>query len=153
MKAKYDIGSILLSCSLAVFGFLAWSYADNFSSLGAIFPKTFSIVLIVCSLGYIILSLAKGKNRKKKTEAGELWRGLLLFMVLLLWCLLFDKFGFIVSSVGCYVILAVLADHNNRQTPRRLVSHCVLGIAISGLFYLIFSQVLGVPLPKGILPL
>ena len=89
MKARYDFGSILLSCGLALFGFFAWSYAGNFSPLGAIFPKTFSVVLMCCSLGYILLSFCKKGNCKEKNKAEQLWRGLLLFVVLLLWYLNF----------------------------------------------------------------
>ena len=81
-----------------------------------------------------------------------MWRGLLLFVVLLLWCLLLDRFGFLVPSVLCYVILAILADQMDRPTPGQVARHIMLGIAVSGLFYVSFSQALSVPLPKGLLP-
>jgi hypothetical protein len=152
MKAKHDIGSLLVSACLAVFGFFAWSYADHFSPLGAIFPKTFAIVLMACSLGYIALCFIKGGQKQEKTKGEQLWRGLLLFAVLLLWCLLLDELGFIVSSVVSYVILAALADHEHNPTTKRLAVHAGLGLVIAGLFYVGFSQCLGVPLPRGVLP-
>ncbi|OIQ50698.1 Tripartite tricarboxylate transporter TctB family protein [Pseudodesulfovibrio hydrargyri] len=152
MKTRQDTGSLVVSAGLALLGFLAWSYAADFSPMGAIFPKTFAIVLMVCSLGYIALCLVRGKEEAKTAGGEQRWRGLLLFAVLLLWCLLLNKLGFIISSVISYTILAALTDHDRKVTPQRLGRHAASGLVIAGLFYLGFSQGLGVPLPQGLLP-
>ncbi len=154
MKNRYDVGSMVISVCLSLLGIFCWWYAGNFSPLGAIFPKTFSIVLIICSLGYVALCFIKGGSGDVKTKGREqLWRGLVLFGVLFFWCLLLDVLGFLVSSIISYVILAMLADHDHAISSKRLLFHGGLGIVIAGLFYLGFSEFLNVPLPKGILPL
>lgn len=153
MKANKDFGSIIVSFFLILFAIGAWYYAGEFSNMGAIFPKTFSLVLIFCSAGYIVVSLFKGTPEAKKTPGEQIWRGLVLFAVLLIWCLLLKTLGFLVSSILSYIILAVLADHDHRPNPKRLLIHAGLGILIAGIFYIGFSEFLAVPLPKGILPL
>lgn len=153
MSKRYDVGSMVISICLALCGLFAWFYAGEFSALGGIFPKTFAIVLIICSLGYVAACFVKGGSGEVKARGSEqFWRGGALFVVLLLWCLLLGKAGFLVTSVISYVILAVLADHDHAVSVKRILIHSGLGLVIAVIFYIGFSQFLGVPLPKGILP-
>ena len=151
MTSTRDIGGMVVSVILTLIGVCAWNLAGDFSDLGAIFPKTFSLVLIFCSVGYFLLGLFGIARAKLKGDTEFLGRGCMLFVVLMAWCWLMPRLGFIISSFLGYLVLSLLSNHISAPTVRSISVNAGIGFVVVAGFYGLFSQLLGVPLPMGIL--
>ena len=147
--ARRDVSGIAASAVFIVLGVLAiWGARDS-TPLGSVFPRTIAAAMIVFAVVYIAMALLRPKA-PAALAAGSNWRRGALIVVLLAWAFLFEKLGFLATSVCAYAAILVIANYD-RWTPRLAVVYTVVGAMVLGGLYAIFYSVLQVPLPKGLL--
>lgn len=84
------------------------------------------------------------------TPAGSIWRSSALIVALLAWWSLFERIGFLVTSVIAYAAILVIANCD-RCTPRIAIVYTAVGALVLGGLYAIFHFLLQVPMPQGLL--
>lgn len=146
---RRDTPGIAASAVFIIIGSLAIWGARDFSPLGAVFPRTISAAMILFAAVYIAMALLRPQATAPK-PAGSNWRRGALIAVLLAWSFLFERFGFLATSVLAYAAILVIANYD-RWTPRLAVIYTVVGALVLGGLYAIFQFALQVPLPKGLL--
>jgi len=144
-----DIRGIIGAVVFIIVGALAIYYSDDFSPLGAVFPRTIAAAMIVLSAVYIVVALLK-REVPEAQPAGSAARRVLLAITMLAWALLLDPLGFLSTSIVCYAAILVIANYD-RWTPRRALAYTAVGIAVLGSLYGTFRFALQVPFPTGIL--
>lgn len=147
--ARRDVSGIAASAVFIVLGVLAIWGARDFTPLGSVFPRTIAAAMIVFAVVYIAMALLR-PQAPAAPAAGSNWRRGALIVVLLAWSFLFEKLGFLATSVCAYAAILVIANYD-RWTPRLAVVYTVVGAMVLGGLYAIFYSVLQVPLPKGLL--
>jgi hypothetical protein len=146
---RRDIPGIAGSAVFIIVGSLAIWGSREFSALGSVFPRTIAAAMIVCAAVYIAMALLR-PQAPAATPAGSRWRRGALIAVLLAWSFLFERVGFLATSVFAYAAILVIANYD-RWTPRLAITYTVAGALVLGVLYGIFHFVLQVPLPQGLL--
>lgn len=144
-----DVRGIIASIGVIVVGVVVISATGEFSMLGAVFPRATATLMIVMAVVYIIFAL-RPRPVTKKADVGSQWRGVAMFGVMLAWALLLKPVGFLTTSLVCYCA-ALLISNYDRWTPRMALIYCGSGAGVVVGLYLLFSRVLDVSLPSGML--
>jgi putative tricarboxylic transport membrane protein len=148
-KSKRHLRGIIASAVFASIGGLAIYYSREFSPLGAVFPRTIAAAMIVLCAAYIAVALLRTINIEKP-QPGSATRRIALAITLLAWALLLEPVGFLLTSIVCFAATLVIANYD-RWTPRLAVVYAAVGILVLATLYGVFSYVLQVPFPKGLL--
>lgn len=146
---RRDVPGIVGSAIFIVVGALALYHSREFSALGAVFPRTIAIVMMLLSAVYIAVSLLRPKAPAAQ-PAGSAWRRVALVAVMLLWAVLLDRIGFLATSVAAFAVLLVIANYD-RWTPRMALVYAAVAAVVIGGLYAVFRFGLQVPLPQGVL--
>lgn len=146
---RRDIAGIAGSAVFIVVGAFAIWGARDFTPLGSVFPRTIAVAMIVFAAVYIAMALLRPQAPAAAT-AGSNWRRSALIAVLLLWSFLFERIGFLATSVFAYAAILVIANYD-RWTPRLAMIYTAVGTVVLGGLYAIFHYLLQVPLPQGLL--
>lgn len=144
-----DIPGIAGSVFFMLLGGAAIWGAREFSPLGSVFPRTMAAAMILFSAVYIAMALLRPRTHAPAT-AGSNWRRGALIAALLGWSFFFERLGFLATSVIAYAAILVIANYD-RWTPRLAMIYTAVGALVLGGLYAIFSYVLQVPLPQGLL--
>lgn len=105
-----------------------------------------SLGLIVAALGgTIALRPSPGRRREALTDPGARHRIAATMIILVLYALVFERLGFLISSASFVALLMVF--YGERRWP--VILAVALGAALAT--YAVFARWLGVPLPPGIL--
>jgi hypothetical protein len=147
-KSKRDLRGIIASTAFAAIGGLAIYHSQEFSPLGAVFPRTIAAAMIVLCAVYIAVALLRPID-VEKPGPGSAPRRIALAITMLGWALLLEPLGFLLTSIVCFAATLVIANYD-RWTPRLAVTYTGVGIMVLGTLYGVFSYVLQVPFPKGI---
>jgi putative tricarboxylic transport membrane protein len=123
--------------------------AADFEMLGAVFPRAVASLLMVLAGLYIVLALKRPSPPPERIE-GSRGRRIAMFGVMLAWALLLEPLGFLTTSLACYAAALLIANYD-RWTPRMAMNYAGVGLTILVGLYLLFSQVLAVPLPSGVM--
>lgn len=150
-----DVGTAIIAALMVIFGAAAitdtYSYFD-FDS--AMFPRTIAVVLILLALAVLVRWLAQrtgviGAGQYEAAENGASWpRRIALIAVMLAASLAMPWVGFLVAALVSFALLLVIAMHDP-WTPVRIVVYPLVGLAIVVGFYILFAELLMVPLPDG----
>lgn len=139
----------LIGCGLAIgLGVAAIATSGDFSSLGAVFPRAISGLMIVFALGYIALALRRPLP-KPAAGPGSALRRIGTVVVLLGWAFALQPVGFLASSVCASTALLLLAQHD-RWTLRSVLLCSLFTALVVGGLYTLFRFILQVPLPVGL---
>ena len=145
-----DYAGIAFAVGFIALGIWAISETREMSDMGATFPRTIGIAMIVFSLAFIVLSVV-GKGRARALpEAGSTPKRVVLIVVTLAWVLLLSIVGFYVTSLVAFVALCFVANYDP-ITPRMVLIWIASAFGVVTAFYLLFAKALLVPLPTGIL--
>jgi sterol desaturase/sphingolipid hydroxylase (fatty acid hydroxylase superfamily) len=118
----------------------------------AFYPRFLLLVILLLSLVLVIQDvLAHRKEQRQQRSASENWLKkykptLLTFFVFGLYVLLLPKLGFVFSTALFVTALQWLLG---APLLRRLPGSLLIGIATSGVTYLVFEKYLYVLLPRG----
>lgn len=128
-----------------------WFSIEDISWLSIRFPEYLIAIIVVLS----VVLLIKGWLRPARMTVfndGNNPRIIVTGGSLFLWCLAIHHIGFYVSSVLIITFLAWYLAKARREVTLKTICLWMLMIAVKvGFFYLIFTRLLYVPLPKGIL--
>lgn len=148
---KTNIASGLIGLAISVYVWITASkFPQNNSATdpgAAFFPKIMAAFTAILCLILIISALVSKKEEGKSSisltpGAKRAFIGLAMF---LLYCLLFKSLGFILDTV--WLLFATMFLMENR----RWVQMTIISIAVPVIVYFIFSKLLYVMLPDGLL--
>lgn len=142
-----DVRGIIASVLIILIGSLIIQASRSYETLGAVFPSTIGITMIVLAAVYIVMALL-GHGGSVGSLQGSNWRRVGIFVVLLLWAFLLEVLGFLTASLLGYCFGLLVANFD-RWTPRSAVVYCGVGATVVVSLFLLFGQVLKVSFPTG----
>ena len=145
MKRNTDLYSGLFMIFISL---LFWSKLSKLNEYSKLFPIIVIIVLSILGLVLIIKSFVKA-SRSELFVVDDKKSVILIVLVTLAWIFLFKKIGFAVTSfVALTALLCILSDKRNIKAYFKCAIISAVEIVI---LYMIFSNILYVPFPKGLL--
>lgn len=150
-KRHRDVGGMVTAAFFILLG--AVLYYDTTTMLDRdsyVFPRAVIAAMIGLSLAVIIMNLVRPEAETGGPERGSVVRRAGLVVAMVAAIALMPVLGFVVSGLIAFMIIMVLAMYDP-WTRFRLIVYPVVGIAIVVGFYVLFKEVLYVPLPTGIL--
>lgn len=119
-------------------------------------PGLCAAVLLLCGL-WLVWEARHGGWRNAAALSGhasmQITPWVWVSAGLLLAALLIARSGFVLAAALCYVLalqgLRVAAEPGLRLRARRLVSDAAVGVVMAGVVFVLFTRVLGIPLPAG----
>lgn len=150
-KRHRDVGGMVTAAFFILLG--AVLYYDTTTMLDRdsyVFPRAVIAAMVGLSLAVIIINLVRPEAERGGLERGSVVRrvGLVAAMVAATACM--PVLGFVLSGLIAFMIIMVFAMYDP-WTRFRLIVYPVVGAAIVIGFYVLFKEVLYVPLPTGIL--
>ena len=143
-----EIASGIIGLVLTAVFFFA---LEDISWMSIIFPKTMVYIMAIIS-GILVLKGFLKPSRDRIFSVGSNTRWMVTGVLFFLWVLLMPVLGFFVSTVVFMTaIVGYLARARTRVTIGKFLVWVPIVIAEVTFFYLIFTKVLYVPLPKGLL--
>lgn len=110
-------------------------------------PKIIAGCIIVIAAAKLIMTLTSKKEEKKIENDEDKMGGLLTIALLLIYSVLFNTLGFILSTMlYLFAQMLILSDERNRKIPLFAVIAVVAPVAIYGLFVYVIKM----PLPIGL---
>ena len=151
-----DLSGAVGSAFLGAVGLYVFVTSFGLSTMAAMFPRTIGAVLVILALVQIAAALT-GRSAKA-VEAGSsvadqaegLGRRLVLLATMIGWALLFPVIGMFVTSLAACTILMFTAQFGSPSHGRRAV-HLGVAFGMVVIFYLLMSEVLNIPMPRGLL--
>ncbi|OCX65628.1 C4-dicarboxylate ABC transporter permease [Thioclava sp. SK-1] len=141
------MGFAVLFIGLAV---AIWAGASGMSMLGAVFPKTIALALLVFSGLLIVQNLRRaGRARLSLTFAAGSSRRVALAVIMLGWVFVIPALGFLMTSLMAFAAIMVIADYD-RPAARVWVIWGIFGAAICTVFWWLMANVLLLRMPTGI---
>ena len=123
---------------------------EDISWMSILFPKTMVYIMGIISVILVVRGFFN-PTRDRIFSVGSNTRWLVTGVLFFLWVLLMPVFGFFVSTVVFMTaIVGYLARARMRVTIGKFLVWVPIVIAEVTFFYLIFTKVLYVPLPKGL---
>jgi hypothetical protein len=123
---------------------------EDISWMSILFPRTMVYIMAVIS-GILVVKGFVRPSRSPIFNIGSNTRWLVTGVLFFLWVLLMSLLGFFVSTVVFMTaIVGYLAQARMRLTIGKFIVWVPIIIAEVTFFYLIFTKVLYVPLPKGL---
>ncbi|WP_372422922.1 tripartite tricarboxylate transporter TctB family protein [Salinarimonas chemoclinalis] len=149
-RARGDVGTIVLCVLFVALG--GWMVAGSMamSPLGAVFPRVIAAIMIASALGILALRALGRASHGPAVETGSTPRRLLLCVVLVAWAALMPRLGFFATSVAGFLAVLAIAEYD-RWTAKRTAAYVAAALALVGGFWLLFVEVLLVPVPRGVL--
>lgn len=111
-------------------------------------PRVVSIALILCGIG---LAFYKSEGAKQLTfKLNENSKRMVIsFIALLAYALLFNVIGYIIST---FVFLSFLTWYLTKEKDKATIWKSLInGFVVTAIIYVVFSQLLNVILPAGLL--
>jgi putative tricarboxylic transport membrane protein len=145
-----DAGAILLAVVFAALGITAYMATDAMSPMGAVFPATISVLLVVFSIGVVVFALLrKGSPSEGGDPAASTTRRILLVIIFGLWVFLIPVLGFFVAGLAAFGTMMVLAEHESRSAKTWLI-RTITAVAVVAGFWWMMADVLLLRMPMGL---
>ena len=144
-EARADIAGAIGCVLMICVGAAAFWAANDYSPLGAVFPRTIGGMLVAFGVTYLIL-FALGRTRRAAAPDGSHLRRAGVAIVMLAWGFALVPLGFLTSSAAAAAALLVIANHH-RWTPRTVLVYAGSCAVVLGALYSLFKLILLVPLP------
>lgn len=145
------VGSFFFLCV----GLYVFSASLGMSPMAAMFPRTIGAGMAVLAVLQILASLtgrsgtAVEAGSSVAEQAEGLGRRLTLLATMIGWALLFPVLGmFTTSLVACIVLM--MTGQFGRLSPTRLAVYLVTILSMVAIFYLLMTEVLNIPMPRGL---
>lgn len=141
-------GLVAAVAMLAVAAWVFWE-SEGFTELAAAFPRTVALVLAAASVVLILRCLLRLQRPAGEAGGSQLRRGALM-IVLAGWVAMVPVAGFFAASVAGFLASGMTARYE-RWTARSWIIFLALALLAVAAFYGLFSKVLLVPFPRGLL--
>ncbi len=128
-----------------------WYFAANeFRPLSRLFPQVLAVIVFILALILAALTIL-GKGPKIRLSEGDdkkrHSRATTLMTVLVIWTVLIPVVGLLIASVVGTLLMGLLTFRAHVGTIRAVL----IALVSVALFYLLFSVILNVPFPMGLL--
>lgn len=148
-ETNKGVGEVVVAALLVGVGCLVlWDATTYVDSDSAVFPRTFSFVLIAACIAYIGMWLTGRGEERGEPEPGSAVRRFLLVAVMLAGALAMPWIGFLAAAGPVFGGLLLIAMYD-RWTPYRAIVYPLIGLALVFGFFFVFQELLLVPLPTG----
>lgn len=128
-----------------------YSREGNWSYWSAVFPNVMIVIIAALSIMLLIKGFVAPAMLPLFAE-GNRTKMALTAILLIAWGFAFSWLGTLASSfIGFAVLTVYLGREQEPFTPKRLLMVALIVVAEIAAFYLIFTRVLHVPLPGGVL--
>lgn len=150
MKSKLNIDILGGISVLLIAAFFFFQLSDDFSMFALYFPKKMLPILTV--LGIVILVKGFVRPTKISTPVFQINKTMLAAIITgILWVLLLERVGFILTSFAGVFILQILYMPKELRSFKNILINALGSFCTVVFFYYVFVQYLGVTLPRGIL--
>lgn len=146
-----DWPGFLVAVGFAGIGGYAATQSLGMTPMGAIFPRTIGLILIVLAAiqaGRCLMGKGGASRLEEGTQGGSIPRRIGVAAVMIGWALLFPVVGFIVTGFVAVVALMLIAEFD-RLSRKALAFRLAIAIAMVGLFYWLMVAVLYIPMPRS----
>lgn len=144
-----DIAGTIAAALFIVLGAAAWWDTTGMADPDSfVFPRTVIVLMVGFSLLLILRNLLRGGGQHHLSTEGSWPRRVGLVAVMLGGALSMPLIGFLPAGIVVFLAIMLLAMYDPWQGARRFVFPLV-GIAIVVAFFVLFAEVLRVPLPVG----
>ena len=152
LSTAKDTGGIVMCCLFIVLAAISlWDTTHMLDSDSYVFPRAIAIALIVLCIMLIVWNLVRPSAAAEQTaQKGSTVRRTLLVAVMLLSCFVMPWLGFLISGIITFGVLMMVAMYD-QWTPQKRIIYPVVSVVIVLGFYTLFSKLLLVPLPMGVL--
>jgi len=151
---KRDLGGVVGAAILIIVGAVAlWDTQHMVDSDSYVFPRAIAIAMICFCLMLIVwqmISPVLESNGELQVTGGSRLRRVALVAAMLVSTLLMPLIGFVISGLLAFGALMGVAMYDP-WTRRRQIVYPLVGVAIVLGFYVVFAELLLVPLPVGTL--
>jgi len=147
-RSRDVAGSIAAAVFILIGAAAWWDTASMADPDSYVFPRTVIVLMVGFSLLLILRNLLRGGGRHHLSTEGSWPRRLGLVAVMLGGASAMPLIGFLPAGIIVFLAIMLLAMYDPWQGARRLVFPLV-GIAIVVAFFILFAEVLRVPLPVG----
>lgn len=148
-----NVGGIWLPCLFIIIALVAlWDTTHMLDSDSYVFPRAIAIAMIVLNLlliGRNLLNLTDDKKEVPKAGASTT-RRIALIAGMLISCVMMPYLGFMISGVITFIFLMLVSMYDEWSAKTKTIYPAVALALVVG-FYMLFSKVLLVPLPVGLL--
>lgn len=148
-----DVGGLVMSSLFILIALVAlWDTTHMMDSDSYVFPRAIAIAMIVLNLlliGRNLLNLTDDKKVVPKAGASTT-RRIALIAGMLISCGTMPYLGFMISGIITFVFLMVVSMYDEWSAKTKVIYPGVALALVVG-FYMLFSKVLLVPLPVGLL--
>lgn len=122
---------------------------EDISWMSILFPKTMVFIMGLISVALVVMGVVR-PTRYRVFSSGSNMRWVVTGVLFFIWVILMPILGFFVSTVVFMTaIVGYLARARTKVTIGKFTVWVPIVIAEVTFFYLIFTKVLYVPLPKG----
>ncbi len=157
--ASRDFATPLMAVLFAGVGAVViWDTTTYTDADSYVFPRTIALVMIGLSV-LLVIQWLLGWDRNSEAETGmaaapvmqSTPRRIALVAAMIGAALLMPVLGFLITGLIAFAVI-LLAAMYDPWTPYRLIVYPISGAIIVASFYVLFSQVLNVPLPEAAWP-
>ena len=146
-----DTGGMIMGCIFILVASLSlWDTTNMMDSDSYVFPRAIAIAMIAMSLMLIVWNVIRPSTYPEEYPKASTVRRTFLVMVMLISCFAMPWFGFLISGILTFGLLILVAMYDE-WTPGKKIVYPLLAVAIVVGFYTLFSKLLLVPLPVGLL--
>ena len=147
-----DTGGTVICCIFIILAAISlWDTTHMLDSDSYVFPRAIAISLIILSISLIVWNMTHPDVAKQQRPQNESTvRRTLLIALMLVSCFSMPWLGFLISGIITFLLLMVVAMYHEWDTRKRII-YPLIAVAIVVGFYTLFSRVLLVPLPTGLL--
>jgi len=147
-----DMPGMVMACLFIIIAAISlWDTTHMMDSDSYVFPRAIAIAMILLSLTLIVWNLLKPVVTKQMAATGaSTIRRLSLVVVMLLSCALMPWLGFLISGFATFILLMLVAMYD-KWTPKKKLIYPLIAVSVVVGFYVLFSKLLLVPLPVGLL--
>ena len=136
---------------LLITGVFWFSIEFDISNLSIMFPKAVILIMALVSAALTVKGFVRASIKEIFSEGSNI-RAMVTGAAFFAWGIAINYVGFFVTSVTAIVAIACyLALARRKITPGLIVLWVVVALVEVTFFYLIFTRLLHVPLPRGIL--
>lgn len=152
LKKTGDFGGTVICCLFILLSAISlWDTTNMLDSDSYVFPRAIAIALIIFSIMLIVWNLLHPDAEEKQQRQNESTpRRVLIVLLMLLSCFVMPWLGFLLSGVLTFGLLMVVSMYHEWD-PRKRIIYPLIAISIVVGFYTLFSKLLLVPLPTGLL--
>ena len=149
-STKLDFHSMFYATGFLILGIFMILGTKELSPLGAVFPTTIAIIMMVLSallIGLIVTRKSSQAKQATEDKSANLHR-LGVTLVMIAWVILLPILGFFVSSLSAFFAIMYIADYD-RPSAKTWVIWGMIGISIVGLLWWSMAHLLMLRMPQG----